>query len=111
MKIYWPNTITNTELWQRTNQKTVEEEITGRKWKWIGHTLRKSDNDITKEALEWNPQGKRKRGRPRNTWRRSVLSEAKRIGKTWNELKVEARNRVRWRSTVTALCSSWNDMG
>ena len=31
-----------------------------------------SDNIITKKALDWNPQGKRKRGRPRGTRRRVV---------------------------------------
>ena len=92
LKIYWPKVISNKELWERTGQKTIGEEILRRKWRWIGHTLRKGDNNIAKEALEWNPQGIRKRGRPVNTWRRSVLSEAKDFGKTWNQLKLEAKN-------------------
>ena len=29
----------------------------------IGHTLRKPNTNITRHALMWNPQGKRKRGR------------------------------------------------
>jgi hypothetical protein len=29
---------------------------------WIGHTLRKPPNSITRQALKWNPQGKRSRG-------------------------------------------------
>jgi hypothetical protein len=29
------------------------------------------------KALEWNPQGKRRRGRPKNMWRRMMLEEAK----------------------------------
>jgi hypothetical protein len=33
----------------------------------IGHTLRKEDREIPKAALFWNPQGNRKRGRPRNS--------------------------------------------
>jgi hypothetical protein len=41
-----------------------------RKFIWIGHTLRKEDGEIPKAALFWNPQGRRKRGRPRNSWRR-----------------------------------------
>ena len=50
-----------------------------RKWKWIGHTLRKRDGNIAKEALEWDPQGNRKRGSPVITWKRSILTEAKSI--------------------------------
>jgi hypothetical protein len=33
----------------------------------IGHTLRKEDMEITKATLLWNPQGSRKRGRPKNS--------------------------------------------
>ena len=39
---------------------------------------------LPKAALLWNPQGNRKRGRPRNRWRRSVIKEA---GRSWNELR------------------------
>jgi hypothetical protein len=38
--------------------------ITRRKWNWVDHTFRK-ENAIEKEAMEWNPQGQRKRGRPK----------------------------------------------
>jgi hypothetical protein len=39
--------------------------------------------EIPKVALLWNPQGSRKRGRPKSSWRRSVIKEA---GRSWNEL-------------------------
>jgi hypothetical protein len=61
--------------------------------------------NIAKAALEWNPQGTRSRGRPRTTWRITILEEIRLQGKTWNEVKVLARNRVRWRNFVRALCS------
>jgi hypothetical protein len=51
---------------------------------WIGHTLRKQDGEVTKAALQWNPQGSRKRGRPKNSWRRSIIKKAVR---SWNELR------------------------
>jgi len=60
--------------------------------------------DIARQALQWNPQGKRGRERPRETWRRTVLEEAKRVKKTWMEIKTDAKNRVRWRILVEALC-------
>jgi hypothetical protein len=56
--------------------------------------------------LEWNPQGKRRRGRPKNIWRRMMLEEAKEINKTWAEIKTEAKNRVRWNILVEVLCSA-----
>jgi hypothetical protein len=36
---------------------------------WIGHTLRKGHDTIEREVLDWNPQGQRKRGRAKETWR------------------------------------------
>jgi hypothetical protein len=53
-------------------------------FRWIGHTLRKVDVEIPKAAILWNPQGSRKRGRPKNSQRRSVIKEASR---SWNELR------------------------
>ncbi|VDO87369.1 unnamed protein product [Schistosoma margrebowiei] len=66
-KIHWPDTISNNVLWERTNQIPAEEEIRKKRWKWIGHTLRKAPNRVTRQALTWNPQGQRKGGRLKNT--------------------------------------------
>ena len=73
--MHWPEVISNTELWERTRQTPVKDDIRMRKWRWIGHTLRKPDDCITKVALSWNLQESRKRGRPRNTWRRDLDRE------------------------------------
>lgn len=105
LNIRWPEVISNKDLWDRTKQTPIDQEIRKRKWGWIGHTLRKPTSNITRQSLEWNPQGKRKVGRPRQTWRRSTHAEAKAAGMTWAELKGASRNRVRWRSVVAALCS------
>lgn len=106
LKIRWPDIITNSELWKITNQKEITIEIKRRKWNWIGHTIRKEDGAVERMALDWNPQGSRTRGRPKNTWKRTVLEEIAREGKTWSEVKKLATNRVRWRHFVNALCSS-----
>ncbi|RUS74162.1 hypothetical protein EGW08_018077 [Elysia chlorotica] len=105
LKVRWPQTISNEELWRRSEQTPIDIQIKKRKWGWIGHTLRKPPTDITRQSLEWNPQGKRKVGRPKQTWRRSMEAEIRSAGKTWTELKRDAQNRVRWRGLALALCS------
>ena len=50
----------------------VAAQISRRKWGWIGHTLRKPASNITRQALTWNPQGKRKRDRPKNSGHRDT---------------------------------------
>ncbi len=74
-------------------------------WNWIGHTLRRPVDDIERTAFDWNPQGVRKRGRPKTTWKRTVVNEAREAAKEWTEVKALAQNRIRWRQFVDALCS------
>jgi hypothetical protein len=74
-------------LWETTGETPVEPQIKKRKWKWIGHTIRKDKNAVERIALDWNPHGTRKRGRPKKTWRKSVMEEAQGEGRTWREVK------------------------
>jgi len=60
--------ISNEELWERTDKIEMSVQIKRRKWKWIEHTLRKGNEAYKREALDWNPLGKRRRGRPRHMW-------------------------------------------
>ncbi|VDP45795.1 unnamed protein product [Schistosoma margrebowiei] len=60
LNVHWPDTISNSLLWERTTQLLGEEEIRKRRWKWIGHTLRKSPNCTAKQAQTWNLERKRK---------------------------------------------------
>jgi len=57
-----------------------------KKWKWICHILRKPKESTTRQALTWNPQLKRKKGIPRNTWRRDFVRETKEMGFSWDVL-------------------------
>ena len=78
------------------------------KWRciWIGHTLRKPTNSITRSALQWNPQGKRRVGRPRNTWKRNTTHEMEKLGYKWHDQTRLAQNRTEWRSIVGGQCSA-----
>ncbi|VDP81639.1 unnamed protein product [Schistosoma mattheei] len=105
LNIHWPDTISNSLLWRRTNQLPAEEEIKKRRWKWIGHTLRKSSNCITRQALTWNPEGKLKSGRPKNTLRREIKADVERMTDNWKELERISQGRVEWRMLVSGLCA------
>ena len=105
LKVWWPNKISNKELWKKTKQEEISSTIKRRKWSWIGHILRKDPTNTTKQALDYNPQGKRRQGRPKINWRRSTLQNLDKVGVTWEEAKALAQKRVRWRNMVSALCS------
>lgn len=62
-----------------TNQEGIATTVKRRKWKWISYTLRKDTNNVTRQALDYNP-GKEETGyRPRNAWRRSMLEDLEKI--------------------------------
>jgi hypothetical protein len=90
LRTWWPKIISNTDLWRATGQEDINLEIRKRKLRLIGHTLKKEDGEVTKAALLWNPQGSRKRGTPKNSWRISVTKE---VGRSWNELRLLAADR------------------
>ena len=105
LHLHWTDKVSNRDLWERTGQEAVDTTIQGRKWRWLGHTLRKPATSITRQSLTWNPQGKRKRGRPRNTWRRSLEADLKRSGITWEEAARTAQDRESWRAVIDGLSS------
>ncbi|BFY99299.1 hypothetical protein BsWGS_02339 [Bradybaena similaris] len=92
--------ISNDRLLERKNQLPAGEEISSR-WRRIGHTLRKLQNSIIRQALKWNYQGKRKRGRQRNTWRRDLQADTTKMGYTWSGLERMAQDRGMWRAVVS----------
>ncbi|VDP06470.1 unnamed protein product [Schistosoma margrebowiei] len=104
--IHWPDTIRKNLLWESISQLPAEEEIRESLWSWIGHTLCKSSNCITGPELTWNPEGKWKIGRPKNTLRRKIELDMKRRNNNWKELERIVQDRIGWRVLVGGLCSS-----
>ena len=105
LRIWWPEKISNEDLWRVTDQEPVEWIVSRRKWTWIGHTLRKPKDHITRQALTWNPSGKRRRGRPKKTWRRCVEEDYRKKVLGWAEVEKVSQDRGRWRLFVDGLYS------
>ena len=103
LRIFWPETISNQELLAHCNQESMDTIIMRRRWRWIGHVSRREQGNIARTALHWTPEGKRKRGRPKNTWRRTVEAELKTLQHTWGTIQKLAQDRQEWRTFVAAL--------
>jgi len=43
--------------------------------RWYGHVLRKEDDDWVKKCMEYEVEGPRPRGRPKETWREVVRED------------------------------------
>ena len=108
MKIRWPMKSSNEELYRLTSTKPVSETIRERRWRYIGHILRREPSSHVRVALTWKPEGRRKKGRPKETWRRMVEREMKtRYGwNGWRETHQVAHYREMWRQTCRASIST-----
>jgi len=102
INIKWTDKITNEEVWRIAHQKSIENQIRN----WIGHTLRKETGAIEKTALGWNPQGYRRRGMLKTTWRRTIEDEIRSTRRSRNEVKGTAGDRNAWKLFMDALCST-----
>ena len=105
LNIYWPNIISNQALLQSTSCSPIATLVKKRRWMWIGHVCRMPSDSIPRTALRWTADGKRKRGRPRETWRRSVEKELKAEGMSWESVTKLAQDRGGWRTRVEASCA------
>ena len=91
--IAWPGIITNEKLCAKTGQEMDRLYLEDQR----EHMY------TTRMIMTWNPHGKRKQGRLKQSWRRAVTQELDNIGKTWNEAKKIASNRARCRAMVEGL--------
>ena len=64
--------------------------------RWYGHVLRRDDGHALRKALEFEVKGKRKRGRPKKTWKTQVEKESESVGLE----KEDVMNQARWRVGV-----------
>ena len=107
LQIKWQDHVSNEDVMKRANVKEISRVVKERRWKFIGHTLRKEQGNDCVTAMTWAPEGKRKRGRPRETWRKTVEKERKNAGwTTWNQVRTIAMDRKKWREQVEALCAT-----
>ena len=65
--------------------------------------LRRNDGSVLRVALDLEVSGRRKRGRPKKTWKKQVEAETEKIG-----LKEEdSLRRDKWRDGVQAIAEGW----
>ena len=105
MKVKWQDKASNRELLERANMERLRDDVRG-------HILRQEPDNDCITALTWAPEGKRKRGRPRTTWQRTVERERSSAGwQSWSEVHTAAQDNTLWRTSVDSLCASMAQSG
>ena len=72
------------------------------------HQRNAGDEIRRRQALTWNPQGRRKRGRPGNTWGRDLETDTKMTGYTWKQIDIKPRSED-WKNEVNGFCPRRDD--
>ena len=62
--------------------------------------------NIARIAMRWTPEGKRSRGRPNTTWRRTVEKVLRELNYSWSAIEKLAKDRQRWKDFVATLCAT-----
>ena len=104
LKIFYLNLVSNKEVLRRAGQTDILVDIVERKWRWVGHIARRDPQHLTRQALSWQCQGTRRRGRPRQKWMgvaKKELFEA--TGLDFSKVEEEAQDRGHWRRKVDAV--------
>lgn len=91
---------TNKELYELFREPVISDVIKAKRLQWAGHLERMSEERIVKTVGWKEPEGKKKKGRPRRKWREAIMQdlEEKRI-QGWRST---AKDRKQWKE-VTKL--------
>lgn len=87
--------IRNEEIRRRTGcNRTVVQVIYERQHRWLGHVLRMNDERIARTALHGKVDGKRRQGKPKLTWIKTIEERSK---LSLHQATNVAQDRAKWR--------------
>ena len=104
--IRWQESVTNTEVFKRTNCISIEAMLLRFCLRWTGHVIRMEDHRLPEQQLFGKlEQGHRRQGRPCKRVKDTVKASLQWCGIPPTELVATALDRQRWR-TLTQSASS-----
>lgn len=88
----------NFEIRNEMEGEDIVKFMKAQRVKWLGHIMRRDDEEPTKLLTMWKPDGKRYRGRPRLRWWNCVMEDLEKMG--INDWKQQIMDRMRWRKVI-----------
>ena len=90
-----------------TKQTPWSKIIEIQRLRWLGHCFRLPEDSPAIQALrEAERKVARPRGRPITTWLDIIKKQLQEIGISWEEAKIIALDRKRWRNIVNGYLSN-----
>ena len=115
LNIYWPQKISNNDLYMRTNIDKWSIVIKKKRLSWLGHLMRLDNETPAKKALlEYIKPGKKKIGRPKTTWVYQIYKELKNDCNINDinfenettmikDLDIICKDRIRWKNIMRSI--------
>jgi hypothetical protein len=97
--LYLTNSLVQRKRGRLGLKNDILQEIEEQQLRWYGHVMRMEDCKIARQAAEWNPQGKRRRGGPVNTRKDGIRDSIQRR----NLKHEECFDRELWRKKFMSL--------
>ena len=73
----------------------------------VMYSVRRESTNISKLDLSWTPEGKKKRGCLKSTWRRTAEAELMSPNLKWGQAPRLALEQQEWKKPDNALCTPW----
>ena len=95
--VTWKDKVSNAEVLARTGQRRLQDIVGEWRFQFAGQVMRMAPERPARRAIEWTPaDGRRKKGRPKKTWRSTFREDLQARGVSWSEKETMAADRVRW---------------
>ncbi|KAL7398770.1 hypothetical protein ABVT39_015049 [Epinephelus coioides] len=108
LRISWQDHITNDEVMRRAGVVLLSDMVSDRGKRMAGHARRLPRERPGSVAMDWVPEGnKRKRGRPKKTWRQTFKEDLSEMDVSWHGARRVTRDRRKWKGLI-AECSNRN---
>ena len=100
IRFFWPQTISNQDLFDEYQQESIETTIARRRWRWIGHIslITQRSKLHPKSSSRMETRGTQKTRASKD----DMEAKATAIGHSWGTLRTLAQDRLRWREFVAA---------
>ena len=93
----WHELQTTKEVLETAQIENLSEDVRRRRWKFIRHIMRQGYDNDCRTAMTWAQEGRRRRGRPRTTWRRTEEKGKERAEwRRWSEVSTTAADWAGW---------------
>ena len=108
-QIFWPNKISNVDLYKKTGCNSAVLEIKRRRLRCLGHVLRMPKDSLPKSGTELDTTWKKEARTAKDDMATDSDDRAERDGAVVGEAQASAKDMTLWRNIVVALCPTGDE--